>query len=373
MKKILLVSLCLCMLLPIKVKTLTLDVGSAYLINADSGEVIYALNEEAKMYPASMTKMMTLLLVFEAIANQQLKWDDLVVATKEACAMGGTQIYLQENESMSVEDLVYSVCLASANDASVALGVHLKGTHQRFVDAMNDKAKTLKLVNTHFMNANGLHHDNHYSCAKDMAMIAKELLKVGGQKLLSITSTYEYYIREDKEPFWLVNTNKLLKTYPGVNGLKTGFTSQALSCICISAKQNNKNLIGVIMKAKDSKVRNKAMIEMLDYGFIMLKEQCLYDTGKYKYQLKLKHSNLDEVTLANKQAIVTSSINKHKIIKEEVKILKKLPFEKEEVVAKLIITLDNKQQIQSDLMVLQACFKEELVTTLIKQLKSLLF
>lgn len=373
MKKCLLICLCLCLLFPIKLKALELDVGSAYLIDANSGEVIYAKDEEVKMYPASMTKMMTLLLVFEALQKQELKWDDLVVATKEACMMGGTQIYLQENETMSVKDLVYSVCLASANDASVALGVHLKGSHKRFVEAMNNKVKQLNLVNTHFMNANGLHHDNHYSCAKDMAIIAQALLKVGKEELLNITSSYEYYIREDSEPFWLVNTNKLLKSYEGVDGLKTGFTSQALSCICVSAKRNKSRLIGVVMKASDSKIRNKAMSEMLDYGFMMLKEQYLYEPNKYKYQYKINHSNLKEVTLTNKEAIITSSLTKRNIIDEKVVMLKDIPFKKDEVVAKLVLTLDNKQQIESDLISLETCLKDNLITTLLKQIKALLF
>ena len=232
--------------------TLTSQAKAAYLMEAQTQKKIYAKKAEERMYPASMTKMMGLLLVYEQINDGALKLDDRVCASETAASMGGSQIYLKVNEEMTVEDLLKSVCIASANDAMVALAEKVGGTHEQFVLMMNEKAKELKLCNTHFVNATGLHDDDHYSCAKDMATIAAALIKEGGEELLSITSTYDSYIREDSnQKFWLVNTNKLIKQLDGADGLKTGFTSEAGSCITVTAKRNGLRLIGVVMGEPD--------------------------------------------------------------------------------------------------------------------------
>lgn len=260
--------------------TLASQAKAAYLMEAQTQKKIYAKKAEERMYPASMTKMMGLLLVYEQINDGALKLDDRVCASETAASMGGSQIYLKVNEEMTVEDLLKSVCIASANDAMVALAEKVGGTHEQFVLMMNEKAKELKLCNTHFVNATGLHDDDHYSCAKDMATIAAALIKEGGEELLSITSTYDSYIREDSDQkFWLVNTNKLIKQLDGADGLKTGFTSEAGSCITVTAKRNGLRLIGVVMGEPDGKTRNQEASQLIEYGFSGYEFKQLYAKG----------------------------------------------------------------------------------------------
>ena len=230
--KLALVVLCLsASLLPITARKEVSDVGlkgdakSVYLMEYTSGKVIYAEHENKRLYPASMTKMMGLLLIYEALHDGQLQLDDMVTTSEFAASMGGSQVFLEPQETLSAEDMIKSICIASANDAMVAMGEHLAGSHEAFVNKMNRKAKELGMNNTHFMNATGLHDDKHYTTAKDMALLGQALLKEGGEELLKITSTYDAYIREDSDKkFWLVNTNNLLKQVEGVDGLKTGFT-----------------------------------------------------------------------------------------------------------------------------------------------------
>ena len=173
------------------------------------------------------------------------------------------------------------------------------------------------------MNANGLHDDNHYSCAKDMAMIAKNLLDEGKQQLLKITSTYEYYIRQNSNPFWLVNTNKLLKTYPGVDGLKTGFTSQALSCITVTALKNNVRLISVVMHANDAKSRNADIVKLLDYGFSQMKSFLIYDPKQCEYTIHIENGQDKQLKIYNQDPIYEINDNKSKIINKKLKQIKK--------------------------------------------------
>lgn len=250
---------------------------SAYLIEMSTGMVLFEKNSEEKLYPASMTKMMSLILVMEALNNNQLKKDEILTISEKAASMGGSQVYLQVNEQMSVEDLLKAVCISSANDAMVALAERISGSVSEFVVLMNQKCKELNLVNTNFVNTTGLHDDAHYSCAKDMARIAQKLIEVGKEELLEITSTYDAYIREESEsPFWLVNTNKLVKHAEGVDGLKTGFTQEALSCITVTAKKDQVRMIAVVMKEPDSKTRNAEVMEMIHSGFSKVKYHPLY-------------------------------------------------------------------------------------------------
>lgn len=270
MKKYVILFCLTILLVPMSVKAntqLDLKAKSAILMDYDSGEILYSKDATKKHYPASMTKMMSLLLIYEKINSRDIKYEDEVRISKEAAAMGGSQIWAYEGEALSVKDLLYASIIASANDAIYALAEYSYGSADKFVAKMNEKAKELKLSNTNFVNPTGLHDDNHYSCAKDMAIISRELIRVGSNKLLDITSKYDAYIREGDKKFWLVNTNKLLKLYEGVDGLKTGFTQQSKYCISITAKRNNLRLISVVMGEEDTKIRNREIIQMLDYGF----------------------------------------------------------------------------------------------------------
>ena len=245
---------------------LTENAKSAIMLEATTGKVIYEKNADERLAMASMTKMMTLLLIMENIENGNLTWDEKVTTSENAASMGGSQIFLEPGEEMSVEDLVKGICIGSGNDAAVSMAERIGGTEESFVKMMNEKASALGLENTKFQNACGLDINDHYSSARDMAIIAKELVKY--DKILKYTSTYEDYLRKDTDnSFWLVNTNKLVRYYQGVDGLKTGYTGEAGYCITTTAKRNNMRLITVVMGEPTSAIRNSETTKMLDYGF----------------------------------------------------------------------------------------------------------
>ncbi len=329
--------------------------GSAYVFEYNSEKVVFAKNENEKLFPASMTKMMGLLLIYEQLHAGKLSFDDMVVTSDNAASMGGSQVYLEENETMSVRDLVESICIASANDAMVAMAEKIGGSHEHFVEMMNTKAKQLKMTNTHFVNATGLHDENHYTTAKDMGILAKALLAEGQDDLLAITSTYDAYIREDSEqPFWLVNTNKLLRQYPGVDGLKSGYTSQAKSCITITAKKDGVRLIAVVMKEPDSKTRNQEIMQLLDYGFQKFNVKTLYKKGQEVGNVFINNAKVKEVSVYAKQdiSLVYENENDVKVTKEEIILTKqKAPYKKGEVIAKLQLQLQDGSLLTSDLYI----------------------
>lgn len=196
---------------------------SAIMIEATTGDIIFEKNADEKLPPASMTKIMSMLLIIESIEKGVIAWDEMVTVSENASGMGGSQILLETGEKMSVEDLFKGIAIASGNDAVVALAEKIAGTEEMFVDMMNEKAKKLGLTNTNFKNPHGLDEVNHYSTARDMSTMARELVK--HKKVLEYTSIYETYLRENLDTkVWLVNTNKLVRFYDGIDGLKTGYT-----------------------------------------------------------------------------------------------------------------------------------------------------
>lgn len=331
------------------------DAKAAYLVENTTGKVIFAKNETEKLYPASMTKMMGLLLIYEALNNGKLSWEDSVSTSEYAASMGGSQVFLEPQESMTVKDMVKSICIASANDAMVAMGEKIGGSNDNFIKMMNDKAASLGLSNTHFANATGLHDPEHYTCAKDMSIIARALVKEGGDDLLAITSTYDAYIREDSEKkFWLVNTNKLLKQYPGVDGLKTGFTSEALSCITVTAKQQDLRLISVIMGAPSSKVRNAYTKQMLDFGFAQYAQGLLYEKGTLLKELTLENGKPNKANLVTMQDLVYvfEKGSEPQEEKKEITIEKNSPpYVAGEAIGKVKITMSDGYTMESDISV----------------------
>lgn len=330
----------------------------AYLMEYTSGKEIFKKNEKEKLFPASMTKMMGLLLIFEALNDNKLKWDDTVTTSELAASMGGSQVFLEVNETMSVKDMVKSICIASANDAMVAMAEKVGGTHDHFVQMMNDKASDLHLSNTHFVNTTGLHDPDHYSCAEDMAKIARALIQEGGDELLKITSTYDSYIREDSDKkFWLVNTNKLLKQYDGVDGLKTGFTQEALSCITVTAKKDNLRLISVVMGEPSSKVRNAETKQMLDYGFSQFSQGVLIPADTVIEKRKVANGKPKQVNLKtqNDLVYVFQKGSEPKEKSREIKITKENPpYRKGEVIGMITIHMDDGYIIHEKLYVDQS-------------------
>ena len=244
---------------------LGLTCKSAVLMEASSGKVLYAKNADEALPPASVTKVMTLLLVMEAIDGGKLAYTDTVIASANAASMGGSQIFLKEGESMTVEDLLKSVVIASANDAAVALAEHIAGSEGAFVARMNERARELGLRSTHFENTNGLDDTvtNHVTSAYDIAVMSREL--ISHRKILEYSSIWMDTIRNGS--FGLTNTNRLVRFYKGATGLKTGSTSKAKFCISATACRDGMDLICVIMAADSRDIRNDEAKRLLDWGY----------------------------------------------------------------------------------------------------------
>ncbi len=244
---------------------LDLNCRSAVLMEASTGEILYARNAEEAMPPASVTKIMTLLLVMEAMERGELTWDTPITASAHAASMGGSQIYLKEGETMSARDLIKSVVIASANDAAVALAEQVSGSEQAFVARMNERAAELGMTDTHFENTNGLDDTatNHVTSAKDIAVMSRAL--IAHPEILTFSSTWMDTIRDGA--FGLSNTNRLVRFYRGCNGLKTGSTEKAGFCVSATAERDGMTLIAVIMGAESRDVRNAAATALLDWGF----------------------------------------------------------------------------------------------------------
>lgn len=250
---------------------------SAIMIEATTGDIIFEKNADEKLPPASMTKIMSMLLIIESIEKGVIAWDEMVTVSENASGMGGSQILLETGEKMSVEDLFKGIAIASGNDAVVALAEKIAGTEEMFVDMMNEKAKKLGLTNTNFKNPHGLDEVNHYSTARDMSTMARELVK--HKKVLEYTSIYETYLRENLDTkVWLVNTNKLVRFYDGIDGLKTGYTKGAGYCLTATANKNNMRLIAVVMGEETSQLRNSEITSMIDYGYAQYSLETLLDT-----------------------------------------------------------------------------------------------
>ena len=273
-RRLLIFALCVSLLAPLlilpvsadeAVPAMTLDCASAVLMEASTGTVLFEQNPDLLCPPASITKIMTLLLVMEAIEEGKLKMDDMVTAGAHAASMGGSQIYLKEGERMTVEDLIKSVVISSANDAALALAEHISGTEEAFVQQMNEKAAELGMKNTHFENTNGLDDTvtNHMTTARDVAIMSRALME--HKLILQYSSIWMDTIREGA--FGLTNTNRLIRFYPGATGLKTGSTSKAKFCISATAERNGMSLICVIMGAPTRDIRNEEAKKLLDFGF----------------------------------------------------------------------------------------------------------
>ena len=340
----------------------------AILMEASTGEIIYKKNENEKLSPASMTKMMSLIIIIEEIENGNLKWNEIIKVSSNAASMGGSQIYLEAGEEMSVKDLVKGISMASANDAVVALAERISGTENKFVERMNEKSKELNLKNTNFINSTGLDEENHYSSALDMALIARELVK--HKKILEFSSTYEDYLRQNtNKKFWLVNTNKLIKTYNGMDGLKTGYTENSLYCLTATAVRNNMRLIGVLMGEPSSKVRNSEMSDMLDYGFNLYETKILLKKNKVvgKYIDSKSSSVKTDVIVADDINILNKKGDKNRNIKYDVIIdNKELPIKKGETVGKLEVKENGKVLYTKDIVVKKDVKKANIIELFIR-------
>lgn len=262
---VLVLAFCCCFLLPITVKADVVEVSaeSYVLMDADSGKILLAKNEDKRLPPASMTKIMTLMLALEDLQEGKVGLKDKVVTSENAWKMGGSQVYLEPGEEMTYEDMLIAIAVGSANDACVAVAEHLDGTHQNFVQRMNEKARKIGLENTNFINAYGLTAEGHYSSAQDMAVMARHAL--GVPKMLEYTSIKEYNLRQGE--FKLFNTNKLLWWYEGTDGFKTGWTDEAKYCLTSTVKRDDLRLIAVVMASPVPQSHFRDSMQLFNYGF----------------------------------------------------------------------------------------------------------
>jgi serine-type D-Ala-D-Ala carboxypeptidase (penicillin-binding protein 5/6) len=275
---------------------------SAVLIERDTGSILYDKNSDEKLPPASMTKIMTMLLIMEALEKNQIKWDEKVRTSEYAASMGGSQIFLEPGEEMTVEQMLKGIAIGSGNDASVAMAEKIAGSNEEFVSMMNKKVKELGLKNTHFKNPTGLPESDHYSSAHDMAIMAKELLKY--EDITKFTGKYEDYLREETDKkFWLVNTNRLVKFYPGVDGVKTGFTNEAKYCLTATAKKDNMRVIAVVFGADTPKDRNAQVTKMLDYAFSQYQTHPLFEKDEVLTKLRVSKGSEKETNLMTSESI----------------------------------------------------------------------
>ena len=263
MKK-LVVLLCALLALGSSAQALEVSAPSALLMEKETGTVLFAKDEHAKLEPASVTKVMTLLLTMEAIDAGQLHYDDVVTASAHACSMGGSQIWLKENEQMTVSDMLKAVCVVSANDCAVALAETVAGSEEAFVERMNQRAAELGMADTHFCNATGLPAEGHVTSAYDIALMSRELIR-NHPDIRQYTTIWMDSLRDGASS--LVNTNRLIRFYQGATGLKTGSTDSALYCRSATAERDGMELIAVVMKAPTTAQRFEDAKTLLDYGF----------------------------------------------------------------------------------------------------------
>ena len=263
MKK-LLAALCAVLALTTGVRALDVAAPSALLMEKETGTVLFSKDEHAKLEPASVTKVMTILLTMEAIDSGQLTYDTVITASAHACSMGGSQIWLKENEQMTVGDMLKAVCVVSANDCAVALGEQIAGSEEAFVERMNQRAKELGMNDTAFKNATGLPAEGHVTSAHDIAVMSRELIK-NHPDIRQYTTIWMDTLRDGQSS--LVNTNKLIRFYEGATGLKTGSTDNALYCLSATAERDGMELVAVIMKDATSAQRFEDAKTLLSYGF----------------------------------------------------------------------------------------------------------
>lgn len=323
---------------------------SAILIERDTGTVLYDKNAEEQLPPASMTKIMTMLLIMEALDKGELKFNEKISTSEYAASMGGSQIFLEPGEVMTVEQMLKGIAIGSGNDASVAMAERLEGSEEAFVTKMNKRAKELGANQTKFQNATGLPESDHYSTAHDMAIMAKELLKY--DLITKFTGTYEAYLRENTDKkFWLVNTNKLVRFYPGVDGLKTGFTNEAKYCLTATAKKGDMRVIAVVMGAPTPKERNAQVTKMLDYAFSQFMTHPLYKRGVDLDTVSVSKGNKKTVTGVTSEpiSVLTAKGGSAKDFTKNIKLDKhiKAPIKKGEKIGTIEILKDGKKVTSS--------------------------
>ncbi|HOA79607.1 MAG TPA: D-alanyl-D-alanine carboxypeptidase family protein [Defluviitaleaceae bacterium] len=354
-------------------KEIALDIESpsAVLMEAKSGKVLFEKNMNEKRFPASTTKIMTLLLIYEAVEKGQISWEDKVVVSEHAAGMGGSQVFLEQNEEQTVLTMTKCIAVASANDASVAMAEHIAGSEEEFVKMMNEKAKQLGMKNTNFVNSSGLHDDAHVTSAYDIALMSRELI-TRYPEVHKLTTIWQDNIihktRRGEEEFGLTNTNNLFKWYQGANGLKTGFTPESMYCLSGTAERDGLSLISVVMGSKSKQTRNSEVAKMLNYGFANFTIIKGDPAGKVVGTVEVAKGNpktVDCIIKKDIQLLVSKKLANEKIeSKIELPEYIQAPITKDMKLGEIIYFFKGKEVGRSDIVaadnVKKASFKEML-------------
>jgi D-alanyl-D-alanine carboxypeptidase (penicillin-binding protein 5/6) len=357
-----------------------LESPSAVLMEGSTGTILFEKNKDEKLKPASITKIMTLLLIFEALDAGQISLTDEVSVSEHAASMGGSQVYLEPYEVQNVETLIKCISISSANDASVAMAEHIAGSEEEFVARMNKRAKELGMNNTNFVNCCGLDADNHYSTAYDIALMSRELITKHPEVSNYATiwmDTFVHTTRKGRTEFGLTNTNKLIKSYKGITGLKTGSTSIAKYCLSATAKRDNMDLIAVILAAPDTKTRFKEAAKLLNYGFA---NYSIYVDDNKDIDLepvKVNKGVLDYVNghIKDKFSYLCSKNRSQENIRKEVVLYDKVqaPVSSGDKIGDIIYYYDNEKIGIIDILAAETVNKAGFKDCLLKTLKKYFF
>ena len=345
MKKLFILFLIFVFMINVKAEDIDLakNAKSAILVETSTGKIIYQKNKDEKRSPASMTKIMTLLLTMESLDKGNIHLEDKVHISKKASSMGGTQLFVKEGSNIDLLTLLKGIGIGSANDAAVAVAEYVGGTYENFVNMMNERAKELGCKNTSFKNPHGLDEDDHYTTAYDLSLIARELIKY--PLSLKITSTYEDNVNISGENHWLVNTNKLVRFYNGIDGLKTGYTDKALYCLTATMEKNNMRLLSVVMGEDSKDNRNNDTISMMEYGFSMYGSKQIINKNKYVKEMLIDNSmnrTVNYYVSDNVNIIVNKNNKDVKYTIDEQLYNVKAPLKKNDKVGVLKLKYDNK-------------------------------
>lgn len=340
---------------------LNLECGGAVLIEQNSGRVLYDHNMHQKLRPASVTKVMSLLLIMEAIDSGRLSYTDKIPCTEEAAAMGGSQIWLDVREELTVDEMLKAICVVSANDCTVAMAEYLAGSQEAFVAQMNDKAKELGMNDTTFKNCHGIDEDGHETSAYDIALMSRELL-TKHPDITKYTTIWMDSLRDGKSE--LVNTNKLIRNYKGATGLKTGSTSIALYNLSASATRDDLSLIAVVMKAPTTKIRFAEAEKLLDYGFNNFQYSKFANEGDIIKTISVEKGVKDNIELTYENsagALIKKGESKN--VEQTINIPDKIsaPINKGDVVGNIVYTVDGNEISKVNIIANETVEKNNLI------------
>jgi len=344
---------------------------SAVLIDALSGQTVFAKNEDVRRSPASLTKIMTLVVAFEAIDAGKVSLQDKAMASPEACRLGGTQVYAKPGEVFTLEEWLRAVAIGSANDASVVVAEHIGGTEQRFAQMMNETASRLGMHDSNFMNSHGLDEEGHYTTARDMAILGSYACKFPG--LLQMTGTYQSSFRDGT--FGLDNRNKLVRFYTGCDGLKTGHTDEALYCLVATAKRQDTRFVSAVMGGSSSDERFADARRLLDYGFANYSSALLAECDRPLVDVKVYGGSTPQVSVVvEKVAAVTVPKGAQEKIERQIVVSEgyKAPLKKGDALGELIVSLEGEQLASFALVAEQSVPKAGVPTLMVRFMKRVL-